>query len=85
MNNTTYIYARIYERFLYIGITKNMQKRQKEHKEGNCRSTNRFNKCDKIKEIRYKEIDDSLYEKRFKHIPKFKKLKMITSWDRWYC
>lgn len=84
MTNTTVIYARIYERLLYIGITNNMFRRQKAHNEGKSRTTNRFNKTDRLKEIKFKEINNINYEKSFKQIPKYKKLKMISKWKRWY-
>lgn len=78
-----------YKLIIYSGITNNMARRQKEHAEGKCRTTNRYNKSYKligIKFMAYYEnprhnIED--LEKKFKKMSIANKLKESISWERW--
>lgn len=92
MNPPTYIYIRIYTDKnygvrIYTGITTTMKNRQQQHNKNLTRTTNRFNKAFKLKEIRYIELDTKAYaikyEKTFKNYTDSKKLKVSKNWMRW--
>ena len=90
MTAPTYIYTRIYfdtenpkKLKFYTGITKNMNRRQLEHKNNTSRTTRRYNKSYYLSEIRYCLLQNKKYEKTFRKYNIKKKLKIIKSWRVW--
>ena len=98
-----YLYFRIYQKEdgtlgTYTGITTDMKRRQKEHEMGLCKTTNRFDKSYKLKEIRYILINDLnpttiwtftnhsfalRLEGLIKRMRINKKLDFSDKWDKW--
>ena len=83
MTLTTYIYLMIFNKNTYTEITNNLNRRFTEHNNGSTRTTNKFNKSQKLNEIRYKKINNKNYEKTFKHYTRTRKMKYSENWDRW--
>jgi len=89
-----YIYVRIYQDshdklVFYTGITEDMSRRQEQHDLGLCRTTNRYNKSYKLKEIKYKGYDEVTLvmlrelERKFKKLELKHKIEMTDYWEVW--